>query len=239
MDEEVEFANSRFVNILQARVKAAEGEEDEPGILAIAPLDLEVGHVDSGPEHTKRSVVSVMGLVRNASSLVGLFNLAVAAKFKNLLNRKHKSAVCKRETKNRLPLADSSRAREEGIAGKSITIVSALYIVQISCQTTQIQNKKVIKNICYKTYFRSTDRPAPHGYKPQKGTPERVGARSPRGAETVGKHRPHTSRTHTSIYIRVRPRLGVISTPVLLSGGLLCLATSKPYQKIPLERNPM
>lgn len=200
---------------------------------------LQVRHINSGPEHAQRGVVSVMGLVSDASSLVGLLNLAVAAKFKNLLNRKHKSAVCKRKTKNRLPHADSPRAREDGIAGKTITIVSALYIVQISCQTTPIRNKKVIKNICYKTYFRSTDRPAPHGYKPQYVTPERVGARSPRGAETVGKHRPHTSRTHTPIYIRVRPRLGVISTPVLLSGGLLCSATSKPYQKIPKERNPM
>lgn len=93
MDEQIEFADSRFVNILQAGIKAAEGEEDEPSILAVAPLDLEVGHVDGGPEHAQRGVVSVVGLVSNTSSLVGLLNLAVAAHLENLLNRNHKSAV--------------------------------------------------------------------------------------------------------------------------------------------------
>lgn len=91
MDEQIEFADSRFVNILQTGIKAAEGEEDEPSILAIAPLDLQVRHINSGPKHTKRSVVSVMRFVGYASSLVGLFDLAVTAHFEDLLNSNHQS----------------------------------------------------------------------------------------------------------------------------------------------------
>lgn len=91
MDEQIEFADGLFVNILQTWIEAAEGEEDEPSILAVAPLDLEVGHVDGGPKHTKGGVVSVVGLVGYASSLIGLFDLAVSAHLEDLLNSNHQS----------------------------------------------------------------------------------------------------------------------------------------------------